>query len=149
MLEENAKGLTEKLKTVDALALELQKTFAQISLQHQKDGGYIEYLYLSHFLEESLDISHLFQHLFKDENTKRFLAISNRMLLEVILKAEYIIRLKNQGNDKVILSLASKDMASMMSALNDAVDSQKEAPVNKTLTKLNIANKRQGCNTCI
>ena len=63
------------------------------------------------------------------------------MLFEISLKIEYIIHLKKEEKDNEIMSLLSKDMASMMSALDEAVGSSDNNPAKDTLLKLNIINK--------
>ena len=141
MYADNASKLVQKIKDVDEFARNLSKVFEDISTQHKVSGGYIEYAYLEHFLDESIDVSSLFQHLFSNQNTKRFLAIPNRMMFETILKVEYLIRVKNEGDDNVILSLLSKDMAAMMSSLDEAVGNSENNQAKSTLIKMNIANK--------
>lgn len=59
------------------------------------------------------------------------------MLFEILMHTEYILRLNEEGSHK-LLSFLSKDMASIMSALDDAVGSSDNNP---TLLKLNIVNK--------
>lgn len=141
MYLENAQKLLLRIKETDYVSSELKSVFCEISNKHKANGGYLEYAYLEHFLEESLDISLLFQHLFTNEGTRRFLAIPNRMMFETILKVEYLIRVKNEGDDNVILSLLSKDMAAMMSSLDEAVGNSENNQAKSTLIKMNIANK--------
>ena len=66
------------------------------------------------------------------------------MLFELILKSEYLIRLKKEGSDKELLSLLCKDMASAMSALDDAVGTGEENPAADTLRKIHVINKLLG-----
>ena len=141
---ENASKLLLRVREADQILIELKSVFEDINEHHQSNGGHIEYAYLEHFLNESEDVSYLFQLLFEDERTKKFLPIANRMLFEVFLKSEYLIRLKNTGDDNEILSLLSKDMASSMSALDAAVGSKEGNPAADTLVKLHSANKLLG-----
>jgi hypothetical protein len=140
---ENAAKLASNLKIVDSFVNDLNSSFDDINSQHKCNGVHIEYAYLKHFLQEALDISALFQQIFDNECTKKFLPISNRMMLEILLRAEYVIRLKKQDSDKV-LSLLSKDMASVMSALDEAVGTPNTNPAKNTLKKLDVANKKLG-----
>jgi hypothetical protein len=66
------------------------------------------------------------------------------MLFEVLLKSEYLISLKRAGNEKELLSLLCKDMASAMSALDDAVGTGEENPAAETLRNIHIINKLLG-----
>jgi|GEM_PF-3619415 len=141
MYTDNAEKLAKGIKDVDEFTQSLLEVFKNISTKHKSDGDHIEYAYLEHFLEESLDISRLFLHLFSNKDTQRFLSIGNRMMFETMLKIEYIIRLKKEGDDNVILSLMSKDMASSMSALDEAVGSSEGNPAKDTLLKMGIVNK--------
>lgn len=140
MYKENAYKLILRIKEMDSIYRELLPVFENISTQHKENGGHIEYAYLEHFLQESLNVSYLFQHLFSDENTKIFLPVANRMLFEILMHTEYILRLKEEG-DHALLSFLSKDMASIMSALDDAVGSSDNNPANETLLKLDAVNK--------
>ena len=144
MYRENAEQLFLRVKKANQLLIELKSVFEDIKALHQSKGGYIEYAYLEHFLSESEEVSCLFQILFENQKTEKFLPIANRMLFEIILKNEYLISLKNIGNDEEILGLLSKDMASSMSALDDAVGSKEGNPVAGTLTKLHVVNKLLG-----
>lgn len=141
---ENAQKLLLRVKEADQILIELKSVFRDIHKHHQSGGGHLEYAYLEHFLSESEDVSYLFQLLFNDQRTQKFLPIANRMLFELILKSEYLIRLKKEGSDKELLSLLCKDMASAMSALDDAVGTGEENPAADTLRKIHVINKLLG-----
>jgi hypothetical protein len=144
MYKENAELLLLKIKETDQVLIELKSVFKSISKNHKTSGRHIEYVYLENFLNESEDVSYMFQFLFSNQRTKKFLPVASRMLFEVLLKNEYLIRLKNKGNDKDVLSLLSRDMASVMSALDEAVDSEERNPVSETLVSLGMINKLLG-----
>ena len=144
MYRKNAEKLLLRVKEADQILTELKVVFENINKQHRSGGGHLEYAYLEHFLGEAEDVSYLFQILFNDQRTQKFLPIANRMLFEVILKSEHLIKLKNTGSDNEILSLLSKDMASAMSALDDAVGSAEGNPAADTLVKIHLVNKILG-----
>jgi hypothetical protein len=138
MYKENAGKLILRIKEADSIHRELLPIFENVNMVNK----HIEYVYLNHFLRESLNVSYLFQSLFSDENTKIFLPVANRMLFEILMHTEHILRLNKEG-DNILLSFLSKDMASIMSALDDAVGSSDNNPASETLLKLGIANKLQ------
>lgn len=145
MYKENAELLLSRIREADQILTELKIILKSISENHSANGGHIEYIYLNHFLGESEDISYMFQLLFEDQRTQKFLPVANRMLFEVFLKNEYLIRLKNTGDDN-ILNLLSKDMASSMSAFDEAVGSEEGNPESDTLVSLGVFNKLLGTN---
>lgn len=141
---ENRDKLVQNLTQLDELAADLLIVFQVISTKHKIKGGYLEFVYLEHYLKEIVAISNLFQHLYKDKKTKKFLFLANRMLFEILLKSEYIIQLKNKGDNNKILSLMSKDVASAMAALDEAVDTTKNNSAKETLMNINVVNKILG-----
>lgn len=142
--KENASKLILRVKGVDQILIELKSVFENIDKQQRSGGGHLEFAYLEHFLDESADVSYLFQLLFDNQKTQKFLPIANRMLFELILKSEHLIQLKKAGNEKELLSLLCKDMASAMSALDEAVGTGKENPAADTLRIIHTINKLLG-----
>lgn len=69
MYRENADKLILRIKEVDSIYRELLLVFENIYSQPKENGGHIEYVYLNHFFQESLNVSYLFQYLFNDEGT--------------------------------------------------------------------------------
>jgi hypothetical protein len=144
MFREKTNLLFLRIKEIDQILSELKIIFKDVAKNHSSNGGHIEYVYLGHFLNEIEDISYLFKFLYGNKRTQRFLSVANRMLFEIFLKSEYLIKLKNIGGDKEILSLLSKDMASSMSALDEAVGSKTRNPATETLNNLDMINKLLG-----
>ncbi|MFA5737136.1 MAG: hypothetical protein WCX70_02880 [Candidatus Paceibacterota bacterium] len=133
-------SFTTTLQKIDNFSDEFLLEIKKIVDDHKVNGGHLEYVYVQHFQKEIVGLSNLFQYLLKDDKNQKYTFFAVRGSFEVLLYLEYVLRLKDEDDNK-ILELFSKDMAQSASALNDAIPTDKDHLMNKTIGKIAIVNK--------
>lgn len=138
--QEKISSFTDTLKQVDVFSNEFSKEIQKIVDEHKINGEHLEYVYVQHFHKEMVGLAKFFHYLLKDDVNQKYTFFAVRGSFEVLLYLEYVLRLK-KDNDNKILELLSKDMTQNASALNDAVSTDEDHLMNKTINKISIVNK--------